>query len=312
MKKQIISLTAAVVVLSMTFVAYAGNSHHHHGDDKVAICHQKGSGDYVKILVDEDGLNGHGDHEGDIILEEKTDSCPEPSPSPSPSPTPTETPSPTPTESPSPTPSETPIIDICLNIEGVQEIPPEGYVFEAESETCVLIEQPSPTPSPSPSETPEPTPSETPEPTPEPSPSPEDSPAPSGGSSSVSVHGGNGPIGPIVIYMPPASQPPATTTPEVPAGNVCQVPGGVMGFNLDTGVVGDGAITLYWDLVHAAESIQVFYGPDKDNLAFTTSAENNGSLKIGGLTNGTHYWFQIRGDNSCGTGAKSELIDPLP
>ena len=107
--------------------------------DKVTICHATGSekNPYVELTVDAEGLNGHGDHEDDIIPA-PPGGCPEPTPSPTPSPT---TPGPTPTPTPSPT-------------------TPEPTPTPTPSTTT-----PEPTPSPT---TPEPTPSPT---TPEPSPS---------------------------------------------------------------------------------------------------------------------------------------------
>lgn len=125
----------------------------------VDVCHQDGqSGNYSDIAVsvhsvdDANGLNGHGNHDGDVwapftynnvqypgqgnygdfdfedCSQEDGDSTPIPTPMPSPSPTPEDcegqcpTPSATPTPEPTPTPG-----DLCTNMDGFQGNIPDGW-----------------------------------------------------------------------------------------------------------------------------------------------------------------------------------------
>jgi len=308
MKKYLLALfvTAFVFGSSIALTAWAGQRHGHGHHD----CE-----------------HGHEHHDECDDDEEPTPSeSPSSTPSDSPIPSPSDSPTPSPSDSPTPTPSETPVIDVCVNLDGTQEVVPEGYVFENETETCVLVEQepePTPTesPSPTPTDSPEPSPSDTPEPTP--TETPTDTVSTSGGGSGGPI-GGNGPIGPIVIYNPTTGLPytnmPSTPMVIIPGGGapdvlLCELPKKIETFEVLTGIVGDGKILVLWredGPIIPNETVEIHYGVDENTLDQLAISTNDGGEEITNLTNGTHYWFAVQIINSCGRGPLSGLIDPLP
>lgn len=130
MKKNLALAVTAALVIGSGFVPLAAQATG--PGDKITICHATGSekNPYVTITVDRSGLNGHGDHAGDLIPA-PDGGCPKGTPETDPEPTapPTTPPAPEPTDEPTPEPSETPAPDPTTD----------------------------PTPDPEPSQTPEPT-----------------------------------------------------------------------------------------------------------------------------------------------------------
>lgn len=59
------------------------------GHTPVAVCHYTPD-HYQYIVIDDDGLHGHGHHAKDVLLYDVNDVCPSDDPSPSPSPSPEE------------------------------------------------------------------------------------------------------------------------------------------------------------------------------------------------------------------------------
>jgi LPXTG-motif cell wall-anchored protein len=96
-------LAAGLLVISSTSVAYAGDDDgkdedkdnktgqsappddggggNGGGHTPVTLCHVKGNGGFVQITIDDDGLNGHSHHDGDIIPA-PAGGCPAPAPAP--------------------------------------------------------------------------------------------------------------------------------------------------------------------------------------------------------------------------------------
>jgi hypothetical protein len=154
-------------------------------EGQIEICHATGAGTYTMPTVDINGLNGHGDHEDDIIPPnsflplglnwdaegeaiyrndcEVPDGTPTPTPTPDVTPTPTSTPdtTPTPTSTPdgTPTPTSTPDID---------ETPtPTATPTRTATPTATPARTPSPTSTPGAVVTPTPTRTATASPTPQ-------------------------------------------------------------------------------------------------------------------------------------------------
>jgi len=96
-------ITLLVIFTTSTVLANGGGNPH-----KIWICHATSSehNPYVKIHVDVNGLNGHGDHEMDIIPAPE-DGCPVWTPTETD--VPTEEPTETKTETEVPTREETPV-----------------------------------------------------------------------------------------------------------------------------------------------------------------------------------------------------------
>jgi hypothetical protein len=166
--------------------------------DKVKICHATSSekNPYTQNEVDASSinneknkyLNGHGDHEKDIIppftyesssfegrnwddggkkIWENGCNIVEPSPSPTPTPTPTETPNPTPTptqtETPTPTPTPTITPSTPTIVPTPQDPPvvigptPSNSVAPTETPEPIVTEEPTPMPTVTPAPVPSPT-----------------------------------------------------------------------------------------------------------------------------------------------------------
>lgn len=117
------------ILLAFGLVFFAGKQvlakSNDHGFTPVTLCHATGSqsNPFVTITVDNQGqLDGHEHHDGDII----------PAP-----------------ESGCPT-GQPVITDVCPNIEGTQEVVPEGYHLEADFGCIVNVPPPGPAPEPQP------------------------------------------------------------------------------------------------------------------------------------------------------------------
>lgn len=97
---------AALIGVGLTTGPAGARGGHDQGHDEVTICHRKGNGEYVTIVVDDDGTyGGHGGHEGDL-LPAPAEGCPTPASSTT-EPPETTVPPPTTTE-PVPTTTEPP------------------------------------------------------------------------------------------------------------------------------------------------------------------------------------------------------------
>ncbi len=178
-KASVLAITFVSILLSFFFGTFitkhspvyatpAASSTPSPGAFKVIVCHQDGrSGNYSRVEVsissvdDANGLNGHGDHEGDVwspyIYNDVNypgqgaystfnfDTC-EIGGTPTPTPVDTSTPTPTPTEQPcdgdcepTPTPTPTPTVnpDVCANMDGIQSEVPQGMHLDPTGKDCL-------------------------------------------------------------------------------------------------------------------------------------------------------------------------------
>ena len=81
---------------------------------------------------------------------------------------------------------------------------------------------------------------------------------------------------------------------------------------VDTQVLNDNKLMVRWHSSSESDLVEIRYGWDEDNLDKVINAENDGEHEITGLTNGIHYWFQVRVLKSGCDGEWSVKIDPLP
>lgn len=151
-ENRIITTLGIFTILFVLFSVIAGLvliSRVNAGEDrKIRICHWTEAGKWNSIKVSKRGLNGHGDHNNDIIpsfgdyqglnwprgeqVWENDCVKPElsptptvtPSPSPSPSPEPTESPEPSPSPEPSESPSPTPVVTVVSRGTSPAGVPP--------------------------------------------------------------------------------------------------------------------------------------------------------------------------------------------
>jgi len=125
--KRYIIVVAVLAVLGFTSTAFATQEKPH----KVTICHADGQGGYVRIITDKHAIKGHfynhnepkRGHEDDLLLEGEV---------------------------------ECPVLDVCENIEGDQEVVPENYTEEDGVCTEVVEEEPPVVITPTPVVTPTP------------------------------------------------------------------------------------------------------------------------------------------------------------
>lgn len=207
MKKNLIfGLTFWVALIIISLVAIFLTENARAESDKVSICHATASetNPYTQNSVDASSinneknryLNGHGDHENDIIppfsyettsfegrnwddrgKEIWSNGCSivEPSPTPTPtetptaSPTPTNSPTATPTQSPSPTTTPT-VVPTPSDTSVIVVIPPVVVVEPTKVTEPTISATPSTVPEPIPTVVPAPSPTMTPKPTPRPIP----------------------------------------------------------------------------------------------------------------------------------------------
>lgn len=158
---------------------------------------------------------------------------------------------------------------------------------------------PTATPTPTVSPTPSPTVSPTPTPSVEPSPTPTETPR-------------------------PTETPKPTEAPSQPSSNtstasapVCgdTVPGSVANIYVDRGVANDGKLEVRWlPAEPKANKAHIRYtdGQVGDWRYALLNTDNDGIEEIGGLVNGTHYWFQVAQVNNCSVGEWSQPFDPVP
>ena len=83
-------------------------------------------------------------------------------------------------------------------------------------------------------------------------------------------------------------------------------------FAVDTGTPNDNTLELSWDVVDGADLVEIRYGNEDGVWTDSVVTEDDGEYSLGGLTNGVHYWLQIRAYNECSDGVWSESVDPLP
>lgn len=89
-------------------------------------------------------------------------------------------------------------------------------------------------------------------------------------------------------------------------------PGQVANINVVTGTPNDNTLTVQWALPLGAEKVVIWYGTKNGQPEHSVTVDNVGSFDIGGLTNGTHYWFAVSGKHGCAVGEASTWVDPLP
>lgn len=142
----------------------------------------------------------------------------------------------------------------------------------------------------------------------------------------ITVGGGNGGGGspPVVqtgstggggtgYYLPPTPpSPPAPPTPPVqqPLGATVPVCVPITGFAVDTGISGDGKVTLSWKGNGIREIIKIHYGKTKalgeESYVVDDGVFGKKEAVIDHLSP-TNYWFMV--ENEC---SQSELLDPIP
>ena len=95
-------------------------------------------------------------------------------------------------------------------------------------------------------------------------------------------------------------------------GGECITPTGITALAVDTQILNDGRLLVSWSGGSGAESIEIKYGFEENDLNQTSTSTNDGSEEISGLTNGVHYWFTVQAIKVGCNGPVSDKIDPLP
>jgi len=196
-------------------------------------------------------------------------------------------------------------VDVCSNIDGIQEVTPEGYTNEngkccppkeEEVDYCDTLEGIQAEDEDCPKECipydvawvlskgEEYCEEEEPVPTPVPTPTPP----------------GN----------PPTFQGSTTDAPGVcPINNI----GDVANIYVEVGIPNDGKLTVQWSLPENANQVHILYRQyDEDWKYALLNTLNDGNEEIGGLKNGVNYAFKVAGVRGCGVGNYSKEFDPKP
>lgn len=243
-------------------------------DHKVTICHATSSetNPYVRIVVDEHATAGHFDNNGTPESGHEDDLLFQGE-----------------VDCPQPEP---PVVDVCPNIQGNQEEIPEG--MELIDEECVEIVVPPPPPPPDEPPTDPPT-----EPPVEPPNPPNDPPVPD-----------NPPSSPVSSGNRHSSSRHSNTGGDI-EGNTCSVvTEAPTNFTVESGTPNDQTLELAW--TPKGDTVEVRYGHVDGVWLYSTTTEDDGQYSLGGLTNGQHYWVQVRSYNDCSEGYWSVSVDPLP
>jgi uncharacterized protein YjdB len=101
------------------------------------------------------------------------------------------------------------------------------------------------------------------------------------------------------------------TSPAVTATTKAAVVPGAPGMpqNLEAVAPATGGINLSWNPVTGAQKYHIRYGLSADSITIEGNETSESSLWVGGLSNNTTYYFQVRAGNSAGwsawSGAKS-------
>jgi hypothetical protein len=78
-------------------------------------------------------------------------------------------------------------------------------------------------------------------------------------------------------------------------------------------VSNDGKLTIRWGTNPSYGKAHIRYSEVDGEWRYALlNTENDGTEEIGGLKNGTHYWFQVSYVNGCMPGPYSHSFDPLP
>ncbi len=95
-------------------------------------------------------------------------------------------------------------------------------------------------------------------------------------------------------------------------GGDCDLPALIIGFDVQNATLNDNKLELVWN-TSAAPLVDIQWGFEDGNWDWSLeNTPNDGFEVISGLTNGIHYWFQIRSQNDCGNSNWSQSVDPLP
>ena len=124
---------------------------------------------------------------------------------------------------------------------------------------------------------------------------------------------------PEVTPTPTPTATPSATPEERhdnPGAPVCgdSVPANVANIFVDSGVLNDGKLEVRWlPSEPKGNKAHIRYSEVDGQWRYALlNTDNDGHEEIGGLTNGTHYWFQVAQVNGCAVGNYSRSFDPLP
>lgn len=181
-------------------------------------------------------------------------------------------------------PVECPVVDLCENLDGVQENLPPNYQSEQGNCTCQEGYHTEEYGNGHEYEIPECVPDELEDPEePESTPSAE-----------------------------PKGDPPifAGSSTESPA--VCSVKdiGNVANINVKT-TDNSGELEVQWSLPERADKVHIEYGLEQNAQHALLNTPNDGNEVIRDLVSGNHYWFRVAGVRDCGVGSYSNWFDPL-
>lgn len=101
----------------------------------------------------------------------------------------------------------------------------------------------------------------------------------------------------------------STATPSCPDLTPTQV----KDIWVENPVQNDGKLTIRWGTNPAYGKAHIRYSEVDGEWRYALlNTDNDGSEEIGGLKNGTHYWFQVAFVQNCAVGSYSSSFDPLP
>ena len=98
-----------------------------------------------------------------------------------------------------------------------------------------------------------------------------------------------------------------TSVPDEP----CRLPVTPIGFDVVSGIPNDQTLELFY-YAPDATGVVARYGHYIGEWLEGQTTDSVRHMSLGGLTNGQHYWVQIRAFNSCGYSSWTKSIDPLP
>jgi len=266
MKKFIFYLIAAIVLFYLLVVISAqstvkGAGNPNSGFVPVTLCHASPTGagnsgpakSYETITVDNAGqLNGHTNHPNDLIPAPEG-GCPVPE-----------------------------VVDVCSNLEGVQEETPEGYVNddgvctpeEEEVDACLNIE----------------------------------------GFQEVIPQGYHfeEEVGCVIDTPEPGPEPTRVETPLTEAGApVCSEVAPAKIPNIFVVNAGVGKLEVRW-IPTGGEFAHIFYGAEAGKPEHSLiNTPNDGVEVIGALNSGQHYWFSVVNGGGCAWSSLSDWFDPI-